>query len=97
MIITKCGNGYTNREWAEMMKNWDNEIAQINDYLDAVEKIKEIAGKKLVIAGITNNERKAYTMAHRIYNDAEITFTSEKNRQIVEEINEWMTAQERKI
>jgi len=96
MIITKFGNSYTEQEWTEMMANWDAEIAQAEDYEDACDAIKREAGRRMTEAGIEGN---TFGIAHRIFNNGleGIEFSSEERRQLVEEIEQWMIAEERKV
>lgn len=93
-ITTKCGNQYSEIEWADMMRNWDQEVAEANDYLEKEEQIKSIATSRLVDeAGV--DEEKAYRIACHIYNytSADIQFTSTEKQLAVEEIDRWMTEQ----
>jgi len=98
MITTKCGNQYSEIEWAEMMHNWDVEIAESEDYLEKEEQIKSIAAKRLVSeAGIDKN--KSYNIACHIYNNSTdgIQFTSTEKKLAVEKIDRWMTDQAKSL
>jgi len=94
MVTTKCGNQYSEIEWADMMRNWDQEVGNAMDCLEAEDTIKSIAAKRLVSeAGI--DESKSYGVACHIYNNSTdgIQFTSTEKQLAVEEIDRWMTEQ----
>lgn len=93
-ITTKCGNQYSEIEWAEMMSNWDLDIAEVLDAMEKEDIIKEIAAQRLVNeAGV--DEAKSYLIVCHIYDytSADIQFSSVEKKEAVERIDRWMTEQ----
>ena len=94
--ITKYGNHYTAQEWAAEQAKYQAEQTIRNNYVERMETMYRIATEKLEALGITNNTRKI--IEHIWENGTEgITFTSQERKVKVEEINNWMIAQERMI
>ena len=80
--------------WA---KPTNEEYQEVEDYSEACEAIKELAGKKLVEAGIVA-EGKGYGMAHRLweYELDGIQFSPPEVEAFLKSLNEWMKVEERK-
>jgi len=93
MITTKCGNKYSNQEWAEMMAQWSKEA----DF-SGVSDIQSAGAAKLVeLAGF--DEAKAYGLACRIFDFGldGIQFSSPEKAEAVQAINSWMEAEYNKL
>ena len=95
--ITKYGNHYTAQEWAAEQAKYQAEQTMCDNYVERMEAMYRIATEKLeAILGVTNNARKIIDHIWENGTGA-ITFTSQERKVKVEEINNWMIAQERMI
>lgn len=79
-----------------MMSNWDSEIAQIHDEMEAEEGIIE-QGAKMLEQVV--DENKSYHIARVIFYDgtSDIAFTSIEKKEYVEQVEKWMDSQSRKF
>jgi len=94
--VTRYGNHYTSEEWATEQAGYQAEQTVRDSYVERMEAMYQVATEKLKALGITNNTRKV--IEHIWENGTEeITFTSQERKIEVEEINNWMIAQERMI
>lgn len=80
-IVTKHGNQYSAQEWTEMQAQFTARQEE-NDAIDEHnERIMKEAADALTADGVTGN---TYGICWKIFNGAEVSFTSDTRRQIVE-------------
>lgn len=82
-VVTRHGNQYSATEYSEMMSEWDRQIAE-NDSIDEHnETVIRAAAAALTDDGVPGN---TYDIAYRIFGGADVKFTSDKRRQIIEKM-----------
>lgn len=95
-VTTRCGNQYSDKEWADMMGNWAAEVAQAQDEMEA-ESITCNAAIDMMVAtglfeGSTRNQLRA-----AVSSNWNVEFSSQAKADAVLPIFNWYNQEVRKI
>ncbi len=96
MRTTKCGNQYTETEWAEMMGNWDTEVAEIADAFEKEAKIRSIAIDQMIATGEFDDATRSQLRA-ALNKNWDVQFGSPEKAEAAQPIFNWLNSQMNKI